>query len=239
MGLLSSLLATYNIPFLLSLGAALIFAMLQIFSANGDSDADADGDANAHMGVDADVDADLDANLETDTAIDTASAATPDAPDMDSGHIAGDMLAALGIGRVPVTFILMSLLGSFGAVGLIGNALLVTTTGTYPESAIIPILIVSFVLALLITNRISSFLARLIPNTSTAIRIEQLVGRVGVVVSHSVSQTYGRVQVRDQFGSLHTVYAIIAEGEPVPDQREVALLAYDAARRCFIVKAMQ
>lgn len=219
MGLLGSLLATHNIPFLLALGSAFIFALLQIVSAGSDTAADPDTDAD----VDADADTDVDAHPHIDT----------------DGSIMGAMLGILGLGRVPLTFILMAFLGSFGAVGLIGNALLVNARGRYPDPAFLPMLLVSTALALLITNRVSHLLGRLVPNTSTAIRIEQLVGRVGLVVSPSVSPTYGRVQVRDPFGSLHTVYAVIAEGDPLPDQSEVALLAYDATRRCFIVKAMR
>jgi membrane protein implicated in regulation of membrane protease activity len=134
--------------------------------------------------------------------------------------------------------ILMAFLGSFGAVGLLSNAIISDLAGSYPQIAIAPVLLGSLVLGFFITNRVSGLIARLAPATSTAINLEQLVGRVGTVVSHTVSESYGRVQVRDQHGSLHTVYAIIREGEPVPDQSEVALIGYDAAQRRFIVRPM-
>jgi hypothetical protein len=90
-------------------------------------------------------------------------------------------------------------------------------------------------IGLLLTGRISRLLAHMAPASSTAVGFEQLVGRVGIVVSPSVSPTYGRVQVKDGFGTLHTVFAVIEDGEPLPERSEVALLAYDALRRYFVV----
>lgn len=237
MGPFTFLLASYNIPFLLALAASLIFAALQIFSG-GDSDTDADVDADVDVDADIDADIDVDADAGIDTHMDIHGDAAPAASGGDGGSLAQSMLAALGIGRVPIMLVLMAFLISFGSVGLLSNTTLTELLGRYPDLAIYPTLLGSGILALFITSSVSRLLAQLAPNSSTAISLEQLVGRVGVVVSSSVSQTYGRVQVRDSFGSLHTVYAIIEEGDPVPDQSEVALLAYDAAQRRFVVRAM-
>ena len=132
--------------------------------------------------------------------------------------------------------VLMIFLGSFGAVGLLANTLLANGLGRYPAPAFFVVLVAAGLLALPTTARISGLFARLAPNSSTAISFEQLVGRIGTVVSPTVSSTYGRVQVKDSFGTLHTVYAVIEAGEPLPEHSEVALVGYDAPRRCFVVR---
>jgi membrane protein implicated in regulation of membrane protease activity len=218
MNTFSALLNWYNLPFLSALCGCVGLALLQLLGGFGEQDADADADVDMEVDLNADMDADV-AGAE--------------------GGSAQGPLAAVGVGRIPLSLVLLAFLLSFGAVGLIGNTLVSSSFGTYPTWAFIPMLIITTILGLLLTGRISGMIAAIAPNTSTAIGFEQLVGRTGIVVSHSLSQTYGRVQVRDSHGSLHTVYAVLAEGEPLPDQTEVALVAYDAAQRRFIVKVFQ
>lgn len=220
MSAFSFLVAWYNIPFLVALGCCLIFAALQVF-AGGDNDSDAD--------VDADVDIDADVDVDVDVA----------GPDHAGSGVVGAALSALGVGRVPLLLVLTAFLGLFGALGLFANSLISNVAGGYPEVAFAPMLLGGILLALFLTGRLSNLLARLAPNSSTAISAEQLVGRSGVVVSPVVSATYGRVSVRDSFGTLHTVFAVAAGDEPLPEQSEVALLSYDSARRHFVVRPLR
>lgn len=215
------LLAWYNLPFTAALGCCLLLALIQLASGFGDNDADADAD------VDADVDAELDADADVDADAD------------GHAHSGGSILAALGVGQVPLMILLMALLGSLGALGLLANALLGGLLSLPPEALFLPVLIGALILALPLTRLISSGLARLTPRSSTAVSFEQLVGRAGVVVSPNVSASYGRVVVRDSHGSLHTVFAVIERGEPIPEHAEVALLAYDAGQRRFVVRALR
>ncbi|HMO55721.1 MAG TPA: DUF1449 family protein [Roseiflexaceae bacterium] len=147
-------------------------------------------------------------------------------------------LAWLGVGRMPLTLVLIALLGSFGAIGLIVNTVAVAIFAGYPDALLLPVLLGSLLLALPFTARLSSLLARLAPSTSTAIRHEHLVGRVGIVVSAGASDSYGRVQVRDIHGSTHTVYAVVEDGPSIPEQAEVALVRYDEHQRRFVIKPM-
>lgn len=212
------LFAWYNLPFLAGLGCCLALALLQIIGGFGEQDADADAE------VDLDADADADADIDADA-------------DADGGAL-GSALAALGVGQVPLMLVLMAFLGSFGATGLLANTALTNLLGGYPSAALIPALLAAALLGLILTGQISRLLGRLTPRSSTATRLDQLIGRAGVVVSPSVSPSYGRVQVRDGFGTLHTVYAVIDSGEPLPERSEVALLTYDDARRCFVVRGL-
>ncbi len=219
----SFLLTWYNLPFLIALGGCILLALIQVIGGLGDTEADAD--------VDADIDVDVDAHLD-------ASADLPQAH-TGHGHEPSGLLTALGIQRVPLAIVLMALLGSFGAVGLVVNTLLSSVLGGYPPPAFLIVLIVAGALALMLTKRSSGLLGRAVSETSTAVSFEQLVGRVGIVSSTSVSSTYGRVRVRDNHGSVHTVYAIIERGDPLPEHSEVALVAYDQAQRRFLVRLME
>jgi membrane protein implicated in regulation of membrane protease activity len=212
------LLSWYNIPFLVALGCCLLVALLQLIGGGSNQD------------VDADIDADVDADGIIDTTVDLSA----DAHGHGSSAL-GTALSALGIGRVPLILVLTAFLGSFGAIGLILNTLLANILGDYPPVAFPLLLGAAAILALPLTSVISRSLGRIAPEMSTAIGYEQLVGRVGVVVSATVSRSYGRVQVRDGFGTLHTVFAVVSDGEPLAERSEVALLTYDASQRRFVV----
>lgn len=211
--LLGFLWTWYNLPFLAALVCCLLCALLQLVGGFDDGDADLDG-------------ADLD------------GADLNGVEGSVRGWLPDGVLSALGVGRVPLTFVLLALFGCFGLLGLLLNTLLLNTLGRYPGVALVPVLLGSLVLALLLTGRISALFARLAPDTSTAISFEQLVGRVGVVVSATVSPTYGRVLVRDNHGSTHTVFAVTSAEATIPERSEVALLAYDRPRRCFVVQPL-
>lgn len=161
--------------------------------------------------------------------------------DVDAdGDLFGDLLSVLGIGRVPLMIVVMALLMTFGLLGLLMNALVGTlfSFATYPTWLFLVVLLVVVVLTVPISGRLSRGIGALAPDNSTIITFEQLVGRMGVVVSTSVSPTYGRVQVRDNHGFIHTVFAISQNETIIPEHSEVALLNYDAARRCFTVQPM-
>lgn len=207
----------YNLPFTIALGCSLLLAILQLASGFGEGEGDADADADVDADADADVGADADA-------------------DADAG---GGILDALGVGRIPLMIVLLALLGSLGAVGLLANSLIGAALGGYPGLAFPVVLVGGGLLALLITRLISAGLARLAPRSSVAVGNADLVGRAGVVVSPSVSATYGRVVVRDKHGTSHTVFAVIERGEPIPEQHEVALVSYDEAQRRFVVRALR
>lgn len=224
------LLSGQNIPFLVALGCSLVLALVQIVSGFGDHDADVDADADIDADVDADVDIDTDVDADADVDVDVDADAEHD---LHAGG-GGGLLGALGIGKVPLMLVLIGLLGSFGAVGLLVNSML-SFGGSYPAWGFPLVLVGSFVLALPLTRALSNLFAQIAPRSSTAVSLAQLVGRVGTVVSATVSATYGRVAVRDSHGSIHTVYAIVETSDPLPERSEVALIRYDEAQRRFIV----
>jgi hypothetical protein len=223
----SFLLTWYNLPFLIALGGCILFALLQVIGGIGDNEADADLDA------DTDTNIDIDADLNLDGAVDLS-----EPPPQHHGQSFGP-LAALGLGRVPLALLLMALLGCFGAIGLIANTLLTSALDGYAPLIFPAVLIGAGVFAFVLTARISRLLGRAVAESSTAVGFEQLVGRVGAVSSASVSPTYGRVSVRDTHGTIHTVFAVIEHGEPLPEGSEVALVAYDNTQRRFLIRPIE
>ena len=245
------LLASQNIPFLVALGCCLVLALLQIVAGFGDHDTSADTAVHADHDVDVDHDiahdiahdVDVDHDIDHDLGHEISDTVDQDHETELEGEANlhgsqgggfGGALSALGIGRVPLMLVMMSFLGSFGAVGLIANSL-ISLGGAYPAWCFLAMLIGSVVVALPLTGGLSRTFARFASRSTTAITTEQLVGRVGTVVTPNVSTTYGRVVVRDAHGSLHTVYAVVEADAPLPERSEVALVRYDPAQRRFVV----
>jgi membrane protein implicated in regulation of membrane protease activity len=212
------LFSWYNLPFTLALATGLALALMQLVSGFGD------GEAEAVEGIDSATDVGVSGDTDGD------------AETLGPG---GGPLAALGVGQIPLLIVLMALLNSLGALGLLANSLLVSLVDSYPSAAFAPVLLITVVGALPLTRVISGGFARLASRSSTAVSNEDLVGRPGIVVSAAVSQTYGRVAVRDRHGTVHTIFAVIARGEPLPEQSEVAVLAYDQGQRRFIVRPLR
>lgn len=158
--------------------------------------------------------------------------------DADADGGMADALAFIGVGQVPLTLVLTAFLSSLGVLGLLLNTLGAGLLGAYPAWLFGVTLLLGLVLAALATSKLSRALGRLAPESSTGISFEQLVGRVGTVLTPSVSATYGRVRVKDSHGAIHTVFAVVTGGEPIPEHSEVALIAYDPRSRCFTVKPM-
>ncbi|NJM08852.1 YqiJ family protein [Candidatus Gracilibacteria bacterium] len=219
------LFAWYNIPFLVALGCCLFFALVQLIGGFGDNDADTDVDA------DVDVDLDIDANADGGFDADLDSAAA------HHGGGAG-LLGWLGVGQVPLVLVLIALLGSFGFIGLLTSALLIETLAL-PITIGAVAMITGLLLGFFATGALSRAFGRIAGRSNAAISNEQLVGRAGIVVSPSVSPSYGRVAVRDSHGTLHTIFAVVEGSTNLPERAEVAVTRYDAVQRRFVVRALR
>jgi membrane protein implicated in regulation of membrane protease activity len=211
----------YNFPFLVALGCCLFFAFVQLIG--GFSDNDGDPDLDTDLDLMADVDGDIDTDLEADAG---------------AGRAVG-VLGWLGIGQVPLVLVLMALLGSFGFIGLLTSTLLIETVSLPVELGFAIALLVALVLGFFGGGVLSRAFGRVVGRSSLAVSNEQLVGRAGVVVSASVSPSYGRVAVRDSQGTMHTVFAVVEGGTNLPERAEVAITRYDASQRRFVVRALR
>jgi hypothetical protein len=266
--------AWYNLPFSLALLAFLGLSAVQFIGLEQDHDtgADVSADADVHVdldhdvSVDHDLDVDHDLALDHDVSVDHDLAVEHDADlghdldhdvdhdlDHDVGHDAGGVpawagaLRFLGVGQAPLTMVLLVLLGGFGILGWVMNALILSVSPSYLKISWLPawlawlpfVLVLGADLALgaWFTSRVAVFIGRAVPAfSSTATSVKRLVSRRGHVVSPQVDEKYGQVKVRDPGGTLITVFAVVDPGKPpIPRDTEVILVEYDEAKKVFIV----
>jgi hypothetical protein len=233
------LISWWNLIFLLPFGLALLY--LGLYTVSGvtfgegdfdadhdfDADADADGDFEAHD-AEAAADHDADASADADQDADTDH----DSDDTGSGRFSA--LTWLGVGKVPLSILLMVLLFTWGATGFFVNVFLAERGGR----AVLVSLPAAAVASLLLTRLISAAMARWVPlNETTARRRHALLGSVGQAV-FAIDHKFGMASVRDDLGDLYQVPCRVGEEqEPVAKGSAVKLVAYNAKLGLFYVKS--
>jgi len=268
-------IAWYNLPFSLALLAFLGLSAVQFIGLEQDHDAaaGAGADADAHVDLDHDVSMDHDLSVDHDVSVEHDLAVEHDADlghdlDHDLGHDVdhdvdhdvehdasadaggvpawAEVLRFLGVGQAPLTMVLLVLLGGFGILGWILNALILSVSPSYLKFSWLPawlawlpfILVLAADLALgaWFTSRVAVLIGQAVPAfSSTATSVKRLVSRRGHVVSPQVDEKYGQVKVRDQGGTLITVFAVVDPGKPpILRNAQVILVEYDEAKKVFI-----
>lgn len=241
---LTFLITWYNLPFTLMLGLGVALAGLQVLglSHDGDTDTDADGDVDAdaeadvdtdiaiHHDLDHDVDQDIDPDMNHDLDHDVEHDISRDAL---SGF---SLLAFIGIGKAPLMVVILIVLMTTGLLGWFLNGLAMGFLGFFPGLLLLGTSLVSLIAGSLITSRVTRFIGRALPPVSTtATRAQALVGRPGTVISPFVDGRYGMVHLRDDGGTLISLFAITEEEQPIARGESVILLSYDAAQRRYLV----
>lgn len=223
-------IAWYNLPFTLALAAFLGVTVLQFIGLDQDYEAEADLDFELDSDLDLDGEPDFEPDLDHDIEHDGLAAAS-----------GAELLQFLGVGRVPVTMILLLLLSNFGLTGWITNSLILNILSDYVPWTLAPVLLIALVVSLGVTSRTSRFIGRALPAfSSTATPLPQLVSRRGRVTSAQLDESYGQVKVRDPGGTLISVFAIVDPGQPpLPSETEVFLVEYDPAKKVFIVEPVE
>lgn len=246
------LFAWYNLPFTLMLMLGVVLAGLQLFGLSHDGDADADADVDAHVDVDADMDADLDVDADADIDVDHDLDIDVDHGidhdidhdldhgadhDMSRDSLSGfSWLAFIGIGKAPLMVVILIVLMTTGLLGWILNGVAVGILGFFPGLLLLGTFFVSLVAGSLVTSRVARLIGRALPPVSTtATRAQGLVGKPGTVISPFVDERYGMVHLRDDGGTLISVFAITEDEQPIPRGQDVILLSYDAAKRLYLV----
>ncbi|RJQ80186.1 MAG: DUF1449 family protein [Desulfobacteraceae bacterium] len=153
--------------------------------------------------------------------------------DIEPGMLAR-ALSFFGIGRVPLSIILVSICFLWGFAGFASNTLL---------EPILPSILfvwVSIAIALLVsvgfTRMLAVLLARIMPATETyAVSLEQLAGKWGEAVT-TIDDTFGQAHVHDDAGVLHTVPCLVRGGEAKIERgTQVILLFFDKTHKAFLV----
>lgn len=171
------------------------------------------------------------AEAELDAELDADGEATPAGEGGGSGSALGGLLALLGIGRVPLNVVLLSLCFLFGGMG---SATLLAEQGALGAAGIYVALAVASLSALLGTSFLARIVARLLPSVETyANTPEQLVGTTGTVEVR-VSPSFGVVTVLAEDGALHRLHCVSAESD-LAKGTEVLLVDFDSERHRYEV----
>jgi membrane protein implicated in regulation of membrane protease activity len=232
-------------PFLLALVYLGVYAVsgLTFGDADADTNTDFDHDADVDHDIDADADADMDADADADADVDADHDIDADADaDTDSESGGGSSILAalswLGVGRVPLSIILMVLLLSWGAIGFAVNVICQPQVSQAWRAALfaLPLALIG---SIAVTAGVSALIVRYVPlHESSARRRHELLGCVGEAV-FAINESSGVVTVRDEDGNLFQVSSRVAQdATPIPKGARVKLVSYRAAGHVFTAQPL-
>ena len=145
----------------------------------------------------------------------------------DEGSLGGEtsLFAWLSLGPLPLSIMLIVLLGTFGLAGLALQQVAAAWTGE-PLRAL-PAGLAATLIALPATRLLGGALAKILPaDETTAVSLDSLVGRRGRIVLGTASPDLpARARVRDAFGHSHYVLAAPhLPGEALGEGDEILLV---------------
>ena len=219
MGVLAFINHWWNLPFLVMVGLVGVFFVLQLLGLLGDI-----------LDVDADVDADVNANVDVGPHADA---------DTDADEHFPLVLASLGVGRVPVMVIWVTLFLFWGFGGLLVNRILVDVAPAL-LGWLFPATLATTLMVALGAVRVASRLAARFVDVggNGATRRDQLVGREGVVASAQVDARFGEIRVKDDRGEEHLVHGRIGHSEQsLPRGARVVLVDWDESAQLYSLTA--
>jgi membrane protein implicated in regulation of membrane protease activity len=247
------LFAWYNlifiVPFVVALLYVGIYAVTGLTFGEADvhADADVDVDADAHIEMDghveapahveseahfdADADVDADAHVETEAHIEGDGHEGAVAP----GSVLAGFLSLLGVGKVPLSLILMVLLLTWGMIGLMANMVLWEKYENETLVAAISIPL-AFLGSLICSRLLSAAMVRWFPTHESYIqRRHELLGSVGEVIL-PVDANFGMAAVRDDYHDLfHVACRVNANQQGLEKGTKVRLIAYNGKQKVFYV----
>ncbi|MBM4034089.1 MAG: DUF1449 family protein [Planctomycetes bacterium] len=216
----------YNLVYVLAFFFALLYAVLNAVGLASGGGAD--------VGLDHDVDAHVDAHVEHDVHVE-AEHHVPDfhvdhgvhaEPPSQAPSLLEEALSFFGIGKVPLSVILMTFLITFAVVGWAVNKLLMPVLLT--PVAFFPISCgAAVVLGLGGTKLLAGTLGRYLrPIETAALQRGDLIGRIATT-SLPVDAKFGTALVRDEYGTLHKVTCRVPEGATsIPREQTVLLVRF-------------
>jgi membrane protein implicated in regulation of membrane protease activity len=232
----SSLLAWANVPFMVALGVAVGFALLQmtgllgLLAGGGDHEGDADHDVDGGHEADHEADAghDTDADHDADADGDNDHDHDHDADQDESPGLGQQLLVGLGVGRVPLSIIWQTYAVAFGFAGFAANTVYLSQAGALPAHNLLWTVPGAAVFGYLATRVLARAVGRLVSNPAQeATTRKQLVGHSGVVISTRIDAEFGEVRVKDKTGHTLRVICRTRDGDPIPEGREVVIVDWD------------
>jgi hypothetical protein len=183
-----------------------------------------DADLSSDAGIDHDVDVDHDIGAEQAGDVGHAEGAAG----LEGGTFEA-LIGFFGVGKVPLTILMMSYCFVWGGAGLIAINIL-------GQDAAWPAIGIAAGAAVFGTRYLAKGLGRLIPSVETYHTPQRhLVGLRGEVL-YEVTETSGVVRVCDEQQNLRDVAARVGPGvRPVPAGATVVLQRYNGATKSFLV----
>lgn len=155
--------------------------------------------------------------------------------DGDAGPISR-ALSVLGVGRAPVSVVLITLCFSWGFTGWASNRVLQSLGFSLDWFSWISV-VVAVVLSILFTGKISRLLARIMPTTETSIlSAASFVGKRATAL-YPITETAGAASFVDDNGGQQEVLCRVdsMKGE-IPPGSMVVLVRYEEGRQLFFVR---
>jgi membrane protein implicated in regulation of membrane protease activity len=257
------LLSWWNLIFILPFGLALLYIGLYTMTGLtfGEGEADVHGDFGGDVGADADLHADVDLHADADlqhdfhVAADADGAeaggdahADTDASAAEHGDADGDahggsgqpihlaVLSWLGVGRVPLSIVLVVMLLFWGSIGFVTNVLARSNVGESWRTALVS-LPAAALGTLLLTRCVVLAMGRWVPlNETSAKRRHAILGSVGEAI-YDIDAKFGMVIVREEGGgNLFQVPCRVNDGAAaIPKGSRVKLVAYGGSEAVFYV----
>lgn len=155
--------------------------------------------------------------------------------DGDAGPISR-ALSVLGVGRAPVSVVLVTLCFSWGFFGWASNRILQSLGFSLDWFGWISV-VVAVVLSILFTGKMSRLLARIMPTTETSIQsASSFVGKRATAL-YPITENSGAASFVDDNGGQQEVLCRVdpTKGE-IPPGSKVVLVRYEEGRQLFFVQ---
>jgi len=204
--LLKEIIAPYNLIFILPVILVFVYIILQFIGFH----ADHSGVINADIG-DIGMSADDDMKAETD------------------GSTLNYVLSFLGVGKVPISMILVPLMMAWGIVGCVCNHIIIHSIKPPHWPFMLGSIIIAATVGVVTAKLFAGAISIILPTAErSATSKKELIGKTAKVTSGQVTRGFGRARLRDDYGNNITVYCKIPYGKRAPIKGdEVILLDYD------------
>lgn len=238
------LLGWWNLIFIVPFAIALTYLGVYISTgitfgdADADSDVDADLDADHDVEIDADVNHDIDADVDHDLVHDTDHDA--DAHE-DGGRLGAASLALLhlvGLGKVPLSLLVMMFLFAWGISGFAATQWLRPFISSGEKIAFYAMPLAAW-MAFCVTALGARLFARVFPmNEAPATALNDLVGQRGVAVL-PIDENFGLARIENPKGAAIQVPCRVAPGDaPIAGHASVVVTHFNRQARTFYVEGV-
>lgn len=233
-------LGWWNLIYVIPFGMALLYLTAYVASGWTFGDVDLDANINADVDVDVDVEADLDLDGEGELGLAHEHGLHTPGRDIDADtDVSGSgaimtVLSWAGVGRAPLSILLMVLFLCFGAAGFCANEVFRGLVD--PPWLVLVSLPIAGSVGFALTAMLARAMARWMPMSETSARPKRALVGCRATTVFAVDADRGVAAVRAADGDRYQVACRMMPGrEPVAAETEVVLVRYDLDRDLFLI----